>query len=200
MFGVRLSSIKKRIIVRRTVRSVFSELTVRPIKNGADSNEQNATAETRLTCTVHAPSECCPAWWVKTSQWKPEARAGFTSKSLDRELHISLPQGFPSLEHEALLNLFIPGLKCCMEPCDYCFSPVSASMVSIYIYNVNQDRIIIPCKTFGQWMTQETEVTQFFLYIFFFIAKMRSVIEKVSKHKFIWRKSRIRIHCIRHMN
>ena len=158
MFGelnVRLSSIKKQIIVRRTVRSVFGERTVLPIKNGADSNKQNVTAETRLTCTVHAPSECCPAWWVKTGQWKPEARAGFTSKSLARELHISLPQGFSSLEHEALLNHFIPGLKCCMEP-DYCFSPVSASMFSIYVYNITQDRIILRAKTFGQWMTQET--------------------------------------------
>ena len=34
MFGEGLSSIKKRIIVRRTVRRMFGELTVRPIKNG----------------------------------------------------------------------------------------------------------------------------------------------------------------------
>ena len=37
MFGelkVRLSSIKKRSIVRRNVRSMFDELTVRPVKNG----------------------------------------------------------------------------------------------------------------------------------------------------------------------
>ena len=157
---------------------MFGELTVRPIKNGADSNEQNVTAETRLTCTVHAPSECCPAWWVKTGQWKPEARAGFTSKSLDRELHISLPQGFSSLEHEALLNLFIPGLKCCMEPCDYCFSPVSASMVSIYVYNVNHDRIILRAKLLvNEWRKRQ----RWRNFIFYFIAKMRSVIEKVSQ-------------------
>ena len=34
MFGEGLSSIKKRIIVRRTVRRMFGELTVRAIKNG----------------------------------------------------------------------------------------------------------------------------------------------------------------------
>ena len=37
MFGelkVRLSSIEKRIIVRRIVRSMFGELTVHPVKNG----------------------------------------------------------------------------------------------------------------------------------------------------------------------
>ena len=37
MFGelkVRLTSVKKRSIVRGTVRSMFDELTVRPVKNG----------------------------------------------------------------------------------------------------------------------------------------------------------------------
>ena len=44
MFGelkARLSSVKKRIIVRRTVRSMFGELTVCPIKNGLKITQPN---------------------------------------------------------------------------------------------------------------------------------------------------------------